>query len=122
MNSVNVIGRLTQHPELKALASGKTVCRIRLAVKGMGRGGVEEPGYINVAVFGEAGEAAARTLTKGWLVGAYGKLQYGEWENDQGERRHDHEIVGNVQFLAAPRSNGEQPAEADTPAEEVIAF
>jgi single-strand DNA-binding protein len=122
MNSVNVIGRLTQHPELKALPSGKTVCRIRLAVKGMGRGGVEEPGYINVAVFGEAGEAAARTLTKGWLVGAYGKLQYGEWENDQGERRHDHEIVGNVQFLAAPRSNGDQPAEADTPAEEAIAF
>jgi single-strand DNA-binding protein len=122
MNTICVIGRLTQDPELRALPSGKAVCRLRLAVNGMGRGGPEEVGYINVSAFGGGGEAAARELTKGWLVAVDGRLQYGEWEADDGSRRHEYEIVGNVQFLAAPRSNGDQPAGAEAPAEEPVAF
>jgi single-strand DNA-binding protein len=122
MNTSCVIGRLTQDPELRSLPSGKTVCRLRLAVNGMGRGGPDEVGYINVSAFGGGGEAAANNLTKGWLVAVDGRLQYSEWEADDGTRRHDYEIVGNVQFLAAPRSNGDQPAGAEAPAEEPVAF
>jgi single-strand DNA-binding protein len=88
----------------------------------MGRGGPDEVGYINVSAFGGGGEAAANNLTKGWLVAVDGRLQYSEWEADDGTRRHDYEIVGNVQFLAAPRSNGDQPAGAEAPAEEPVAF
>jgi hypothetical protein len=29
-------------------------------------------------------------------------LQYAQWETDAAERHHDYEIVGNVEFLAAP--------------------
>ena len=89
MNSISLTGRLTQDPELRTLPTGSTVCRLRLAVNGMGRGGRDETGYINVSAFGNAGEAAARVLTKGWLVAVDGRLQ----------------------FLAAPRGeNGNEPA------------
>ena len=107
MNSITLTGRLTQDPEQRALPSGSTVCRLRLAVDGMGRGGRDEVGYINVSAFGNAGDAAARVLTKGWLVAVDGRLQYGEWETDDGTRRHDYEIVGNVEFLAAPRGEND---------------
>jgi single-strand DNA-binding protein len=122
MNSINLTGRLTQDPELRSLPNGKTVCGLRIAVDGMGRGGRDQVGYINVSVFGGGGEAAANTLTKGWLVAVSGRLQYGEWETDDGKRRHEYEIVGDVDFLAAPRSNGDRPEEAGAPAEEAIAF
>jgi single-strand DNA-binding protein len=119
MNHSSVIGRLTKDPELKPLADGTNVCKLRLAVDRMGGG--EDTGYINVAVFGKSGEAAARELSKGWLVGASGKLQYSEWEKD-GVRHHDYEIVGNVDFLVRPRGTSEQNgAHADEP-EEAIAF
>jgi len=98
-------GRLTRDPELRDLSAGKTVCDLRVAVDGMGRAG--EPGYINVSVFGKPGEAAAEYLTKGWLVAIDGRLQFSEWETDAGEKRHDHTVVGNVEFLAAPRSASE---------------
>ena len=104
MNSITITGRLTQDPEQHALPTGGTVCRLRLAVDGMGRGGRDEVGYVNVSAFGNPGEAAARVLTKGWLVAIDGRLQYGEWETDDGAKRHDYEIVGNVEFLAAPRA------------------
>ena len=104
MNSVNITGRLTTDPELRALPSGESVCKLRLAVEGMSPGG--ETGYVNVAAFGKPGEAAARVLAKGWLVAVQGRLSYRAWEADDGSKRHDYEVVGNVEFLAAPRSNG----------------
>jgi single-strand DNA-binding protein len=86
-----------------------------LAVDGMGRGR-DEAGYVNVSAFGNPGDAAARILTKGWLVAIDGRLQYGEWETDDGTRRHDYEIIGNVEFLAAPRVTADQPDPEAEPA------
>jgi single-strand DNA-binding protein len=100
INKIICAGRLTKDPELKALPSGTSVCELRLAVDGMGRG--REVGYINVSVFGSGGEAAAEYLSKGWLVAVDGRLEYGEWDSD-GAKRHDYTVVGNVEFLTAPR-------------------
>ena len=105
MNAITLTGRLTHNPELRQLPSGEQACRLRLAVDGMGRGGRDQIGYVNVTAYGKPGEAAARVLAKGWLVAVDGRLQYGQWETDAGERRHDYEIVGSVEFLSAPRTN-----------------
>jgi single-strand DNA-binding protein len=104
MNSVNVTGRLTTDPELRGIPSGESVCRLRLAVDGLSPRG--ETGFLNVSCFGKPGEAAARVLSKGWLVAVAGRLSYREWEGDEGTKRHDYEVVGNVEFLASPRANG----------------
>ncbi|MGO8906431.1 MAG: hypothetical protein ACLQMH_12530 [Solirubrobacteraceae bacterium] len=34
-----------------------------------------------------------------------------EWETEGGEKRHDYTVVGNVEFLTAPRQ-AEEPAPA----------
>lgn len=108
MNSVNITGRLTSDPELRALPSGESVCKLRLAVDGLSPHG--ETGYVNVSCFGKPGEAAARVLAKGWLVAVAGRLSYRSWEADDGSKRHDYEVVGNVEFLSAPRGIGARPA------------
>jgi single-strand DNA-binding protein len=104
MNSVNITGRLTADPELRSLPSGEGVCKLRLAVEGLAPS--RETGYVNVSCFGKPGEAAARVLAKGWLVAVQGRLSYRAWEADDGSKRHDYEVVGNVEFLMAPRANG----------------
>jgi len=58
INKYICTGRLTKDPELKALPSGTSVCELRVAVDGMGRG--REVGFINVSAFGSGGEAAAK--------------------------------------------------------------
>ncbi|MBA3807263.1 MAG: single-stranded DNA-binding protein [Solirubrobacterales bacterium] len=100
INKVICTGRLTKDPELRSVSEEMKVCQLRLAVDAMGRG--REVGYVNVSVFGKGGEAAAEYLAKGWLVAVDGRLEYGEWETE-GTKRHDYTIVGNVEFLAAPR-------------------
>jgi single-strand DNA-binding protein len=102
MNSINITGRLTTDPELRSLPSGENVCKLRLAVEGLSPN--RETGYLNVACFGKPGEAAARVLAKGWLVAVAGRLSYQQWETEDGSKRHDYEVVGNVEFLTAPRA------------------
>ncbi|HTZ62670.1 MAG TPA: single-stranded DNA-binding protein [Solirubrobacteraceae bacterium] len=97
-------GNLTRDPVLRELPAGRSVCELRVAVEGMARG--RETGYINVCVYDRPGEAAAEHLSKGWLVAVDGRLEWGEWEREDGEKRHDYRVIGNVTFLAAPRSKG----------------
>jgi single-strand DNA-binding protein len=111
MNSINLTGRLTQDPELRALPSGDPVCKLRLAVDGLAPS--RETGYINVTCFGNSGEAAARVLAKGWLVAVNGRLEYQVWETREGAKRHDYGIVGNVEFLAAPRPSDTETVESE---------
>ena len=110
INKIICTGRLTKDPEIRKISEDMSVCQLRLAVDGMGRG--REVGYINVAVFGKAGEAAKQYLSKGWLVAVDGRLEYGEWETEGGEKRHDYSVVGNVEFLTAPRPVEEPLAKA----------
>jgi single-strand DNA-binding protein len=108
INKCICTGRLTKDPVLRKISEEMSVCELRLAVDGMGRG--REVGYINVSVFGNSAEAAAKYLSKGWLVAVDGRLEYGEWESE-GTKRHDYNVVGNVEFLSAPR-----PVEEPEPA------
>jgi single-strand DNA-binding protein len=119
INSYSCTGNLTRDPELRELPSGHTVCELRVAVDGMGRAG--DPGFITVNVFGKPGEAAAEILAKGWLVGVNGRLEFRQWEPESGQKRTDYQVIGGVEFLAPPRSAGEQSTLALSHGEPVTA-
>jgi single-strand DNA-binding protein len=102
MNHISLTGRLTRDPELRALPSGDSACQMRLAVDQMAPG--REAGYIDVATFGKAGEAAARVLTRGWLVSVDGRLEHRTWQAKDDTSRQSYTVIGSVEFLAAPRS------------------
>jgi single-strand DNA-binding protein len=114
MNNYKATGRLAQDPELRALPNGTPVCNLTVAVKGLARDG--EVGYIDVTSFGASGEAAAQVLTKGWLVALDGRLQYRDWEPEDGGKRRSWELIGNVEFLAPPKGasseSSQEPAAA----------
>lgn len=115
MNNYKATGRLTKDPELRALPNGTPVCNLTVAVKGLARGD-DEVGYIDVTSFGASGEAAARVLSKGWLVAIDGRLEYHDWETQEGAKRRGWEVIGNVEFLAAPKGEGPQSSEEPEPA------
>jgi single stranded DNA-binding protein len=97
MDAYQVTGRLTRDPDLRSLPDGGSVCKIRLAVDGMGRR--NSTGYIDVTSFGKPAEAAANVLRQGWLVAVSGRLEYAEWEAAGGGKRSGHQVVGHVEFL-----------------------
>jgi single-strand DNA-binding protein len=110
LNAIHLTGRLTRDPDLRQLPSGASVCKLRLAVDRMGRS--NSTGYIDVTSFGKPAEAAATVLAQGWLVAVSGRLEYGEWESADGAKRSGHQVIGHVEFLAAPKSNGDSASDA----------
>ena len=111
MNSVNLIGRLTRDPELRSMPDGdRSVCDLRIAVDN----GQNDPTYIDVATFDKQADACAQYLAKGRQVAVTGRLIYREWEADDGSKRSRHSVIGRVEFLSKPSTNGDGPEEPAT--------
>ena len=115
INRVVLTGNLTADPELRSLPSGTSVCKLRVACNTRRKDSasgeyVDKPNYFDVTVWGAQGENAARYLTKGRGVAIDGRLEWREWETDDGSKRQAIEIItDSLQFLGAP--NGEDAGE-----------
>ena len=111
INRVVLVGNLTKDPELRHTPSGTAVCKLRLAVNtrqkdAQGNWG-DKPNYFDVTVWGNQGESCAQFLSKGRPVGVDGRLDWREWEAQDGTKRQAVEIIADsVQFLGS-REGGE---------------
>jgi len=105
INRVVLTGNLTRDPELRSTASGMSVCSLRIASntrrKNQATGEWEDkPNFFDVTVWGAQGENCARFLSKGRPVAVDGRLEWREWEAQDGNKRQSVEIVADaVQFL-----------------------
>ncbi|MEZ5101703.1 MAG: single-stranded DNA-binding protein [Thermoleophilia bacterium] len=105
INRVVLVGNLTRDPELRHTPSGAAVCKLRLAVNSRqkdsstGQWG-EKPNYFDVTVWGNQAESCAQYLAKGRPVGIDGRLDWREWDAQDGTKRQAVEIIADsVQFL-----------------------
>lgn len=108
INNVTLTGRLVSDPEADETPNGAAVCKIRLAVDGGGQGRPQDApaGYFEVVSYGPGAAAANKELTKGYLVGVEGRLEFSEWgEGDS--YRSKVRILGQITFLAPPRSKSD---------------
>ena len=107
INRVVLTGNLTRDPELRSTASGMSVCSLRIASntrrKNQATGEWEDkPNFFDVTVWGAQGENCARFLAKGRPVALDGRLEWREWEAQDGNKRQSVEIVADaVQFLGS---------------------
>ncbi len=113
MNNVQLIGRLTKDPELRNTATGVATTTLRLAIPRRKRNGEEQPPvYVDVVSFNAQAEAIAKHLSKGRRVAVTGRLEYREWQGQDGSPHSKHEVIADgVQFLDPPKSNGTAPTE-----------
>lgn len=105
LNVVAMTGNLTRDPELRTLPSGTSVCEMRIACNTRRKNGAsgeweDKPNYFDVKVWGAQGENCARFLSKGRPVAVQGRLEWREWETQDGQKRQAIDIIADsVQFL-----------------------
>jgi single-strand DNA-binding protein len=112
INRVVLVGNLTRDPELRHTPGGTPVCSLRIAVNSRRRdesgNWVDKPNYFSVSVFGNQAESCAQYLSKGRPVGIDGRLDWREWQAQDGAKREAVEIVAeSVQFLGSRDGGGE---------------
>ncbi len=140
MNKVLLTGRLTRDPEMRALASGKTVTQFNVASHDYRANGQEKSEFHSVVTWDRLAEICARYLGKGQQVAIEGRLQTRSWDDDHGKRhwkteivassvemlsgrrKKDYEAEASAQALAAQAAAlGEQPVDLPIPAADPIA-
>ena len=110
-NRVMLMGNLTRNPELKYTPSGSAVADLGLAVnesfKNKAGETVEQTCFVDVVVWGRQAETATEYLQKGSPVFVEGRLQFDQWERQQGEKRSKLRVrAERVQFLSAGGGSG----------------
>ena len=111
INRVVLVGNLTRDPELRQTPSGTSVCSLRIAVNSRRRDEsgqwIDKPNYFSISVFGNQAESCSQYLSKGRPVAIDGRLDWREWQTQDGQKREAVEIVAeSVQFLGS-RGDGD---------------
>jgi single-strand DNA-binding protein len=122
VNTVVITGNLTRDPELRSTPGGTSVTKLRIAVntrrKDSSGAWIDKANFFDVTVWGSQGEACAKYLAKGSPVAIEGRLEWREWESQEGGKRQAVEIVaGSVQFLGY-KDEASTKAEQEAPTEE----
>ncbi len=115
MNRVLITGRLTRDPELRTLASGKTVTQFSVATNDY-RAGEERSEFHSIVTWDRLAEICGQYLGKGQMVAVDGRLQTRQWEDEKKARHWKTEIVAaHVEMLSGRRKKdyaAESAAEA----------
>jgi single-strand DNA-binding protein len=106
INRVVLVGNLTRDPELRSTPGGTPVCSLRIAVNSRRRDEsgqwIDKPNYFSISVFGNQAESCSQYLSKGRPVAVDGRLDWREWQAQDGSKRESVEIVAeSVQFLGS---------------------
>lgn len=95
-NRVELIGNLTRDPELRYTPNGAAVATFGIAtnrsymVEGERK---EEVDFHRLVAWNKLAELCNQLLKKGTRVFVSGRLQYREWETQEGQKKREAEIV-----------------------------
>ena len=105
MNSVVVVGRTGQDPEIKYFESGKIKTTFSLAVNRWdSKTKAEVTDWFNIEVWDKQAEVAGEYVKKGRLVAVDGRISSSKWADASGAQRERVLIIANnIRLLGSKR-------------------
>ncbi len=94
-NNVVLVGNVTRDPELRFTQGGAAVCGFGIAWNQRSNQGEDKAHYFDVSCWRDLAENVAESVTKGMRVVIYGRLDYRNWEGQNGEKRSAVQIVAD---------------------------
>jgi len=97
-STVTIVGNLTRDPELRFTQGGRGVASFGVAVSRryqVNNEWQEQTSFFNVVAWGQTGENASASLTKGARVIVTGRLEQRSYETQDGEKRSVVEIIAD---------------------------
>ena len=91
-NRVILIGRLGKDPEAVPTQGGTSLCRFSLATDRKYKG-ESQTQWHSCTAFGKLAEICVQYLKKGSLIAVEGRIEYRQWEDQQGQTRYATNIL-----------------------------
>lgn len=109
LNSVALMGRLANEPELRTTGSGISVTTFTLAVD-RDFGDNKETDFVSCVAWAKTGEHVAKWFHKGQMMALHGSLQSRKWEERDGNKRTNWEVVVNSTYFCGDKKSGQSNA------------
>ena len=94
-NNIVLVGNVTRDPELRFTQGGAAVCGFGIAWNQRSNQGEDRAHYFDVSCWRDLAENVAESVAKGMRVVIYGRLDYRNWEGQNGEKRSAVQIVAD---------------------------
>ena len=92
LNSVTLVGRAFNDPEVRYFESGAVCANICLGVKR--RDSNDDPTFFNLEIWGKQAQIAADYVRKGSLIGIIGSFKLDRWtDTSTGEEQHAKPVI-----------------------------
>lgn len=121
MNKINLIGRLTEKPELRYNNTNVSYTRFSLAVNRSfaNANGERETDFINCVAWRKTAELICNYFDKGSQLGLTGRIQTGSYDDKDGNKRYTTDVVvEEIYFIGSKKENKvEQSVEQPTQTE-----
>lgn len=108
LNRITIMGRLVRDPELKYTASNTPVTSFTLAVDR--DFGEKKTDFIDCVAWKQTAEFVCKYFTKGSMAVVSGRLQLRDWEDQNGNKRRNAEVVvDSIYFGESKRTDDSNP-------------
>ncbi len=111
LNMVQIIGNVTQDPDVRQIPSGAAVATITVATnrswKDQSGQMQEESEFHNVVLWRGLADIAQQYVRKGTKVYIRGYLKTRSWESQDGSKKYRTEIIADDLMLLTPKRDGE---------------
>lgn len=119
-NTVQLIGRLGQDPEVKTMTSGKKLTTFSVATTDYYRNAqgekVQDTEWHRIVAWGKVAEIAAEYLSKGEEVALEGKLTHRSYDASDGSKRYVTEIrLNELLMIGGQNDNSPLPSQQQQP-------
>ena len=107
LNKIFIMGRLTKNPELRRTNSGTAVTSFTLAVDRdfKNADGTKDTDFVDCVVWRQTAEFVSKYFTKGRMAVVEGRLQMREWQDKDGNKRRNAEVVADNVYFGDSRSD-----------------
>lgn len=119
LNHIVLMGRLTKEPELRRTGNGTAVTSFTLAVDRdyAEKGAERQTDFIDCVAWRSTAEFVDKYFGRGQMAVVSGRLQIRSWEDKDGNRRRNAEVVAdNVYFGGGKHDAGDAPSYGVKPA------
>lgn len=105
INSVILVGRVGQDPEMKYFESGKVKTKFSVAVNRWQKDG-EKTDWFNVELWDKQAETAGEYVKKGSLIAIDGRFDISKWTDNDGNKKEFTLIrANNFKLLGGKKDN-----------------
>lgn len=107
LNKIFIMGRLTRDPELRRTQNGTAVTSFTLAVDRdfKNADGTKETDFIDCVVWRQTAEFVSKYFTKGRMAVVEGRLQIRDWQDKDGNKRRNAEVIADNVYFGDSRSD-----------------